>query len=335
MSEASKAENHNMKTRQFVAAVLIGFLSVCPFALAQSDAVQGYPNQIVKMTTSVAAGSVTDVLARVIANSLQENWKQTVIVENRPGIPGIISVARGKPDGYTLLVTSNGLVIADVINKNTGFNPIKDFAGVIKAAYVPLVLVAPMTLQANNLEELIALAKKSPGKLNYGSVGPASTAFLAAEIFKQASQTNFTHVPYKAVPDAITGVIRGDIDIYFLGLNLAIELVKAGKIKAIAVARSERSPALPDVPTFAQAGLPDYQYEAWFGIVAPAHTPQPLLDKISKDIDAVLKTPDVQARLETQGFEINTNTPAQFDALMRSDAERYGKLLKELGFSET
>lgn len=322
-----------MKYRQFVAAWLIAMFSASPFALAQSDALQGYPNRIVKMTTSFAAGSVTDVLARVLAISLQENWKQSVIVENRPGIPGIISVARGKPDGYTMLVTSNGLVIADLINKNTEFNPVKDFAGVTKVAYVPLVVVAPTTLAANNLQELIALAKQSPGKLNYGSVGPASTAFLAAEIFKQASQTNFTHVPYKTVPDGITGIIRGDIDIYFLGLNLAIELVKAGKIKAIAVARPERSPALPDVPTFAQAGLPGYQYEAWFGIVAPAHTPQPLLDKVSKDIDGVLKTPDVQARLEAQGFEISTNTPAQFDALMRSDADRYGKLLKELGFS--
>jgi tripartite-type tricarboxylate transporter receptor subunit TctC len=323
-----------MKYRQFVSAALIGMFSACPFALAQSDAVQGYPNQVVKMITSFAAGSVTDALARVMANSLQDMWKQPVIVENRPGIPGIIGVARSKADGYTMLVTSNGLTIADVINKNSGFNPIKDFAGVIKVAYVPLVLVAPATLPANNLQELIALAKQSPGKLNYGSVGPASTAFLAAEIFKQASQTNFTHVPYKAVPDAITGVIRGDIDIYFLGLNLAIELVKAGKIKAIAVARSERSPALPDVPTFAQAGLPEYQYEAWFGIVAPALTPQPLLEKVSKDVDAVLKAPDVQARLQAQGFEISTNTPAQFDALMRSDADRYGKLLKELGLSE-
>ncbi len=323
-----------MKYRQFVGAVLIGMFSASPLALAQSDAVQGYPNQIVKMTTSFAAGSVTDVLARVLANSLQETWKQTVIVENRPGIPGIISVARSKPDGYTLLVTSNGLVISDVINKNAGFNPVKDFAGVSKVAYVPLVLVTPTTIQANSLKELIALAKQSPGKLNYGSVGPASTAFLAAEIFKQASQTNFTHVPYKAVTDAITGVIRGDIDVYFLGLNLAIELVKGGKIKALAVARSERSPALPDVPTFAQAGLPEYQYEAWFGIVAPAHTPQPLLDKVSKDIDTVLKTSDVQARLEAQGFEITANTPAQFDAQIRSDADRYVKLLKELGLGE-
>lgn len=308
------------------AAVLAAVLASAPAALAQSE--QSYPNQVVKIIAPVSAGSIADGLSRVIADKLQDIWKQTVIVENRPGPPGNLSVAKSKPDGYTLMLTSNGHVIADIISKSSGFDPIKDFVGVAKVASVPLVLVASPTVPANTLQELIALAKKAPGQFNYGSAGLASTAFLATQLFTDTTKTNFVHVPYKGAGEAITGLIRGDSHIYFLGLNLAIELVKTGKLKAIAVATPQRSPALPEVPTFAEAGLPQFQYDAWFGVMAPAGTPEAVLDKASQDIGRVLQMPDVVARLEGQGVHVATSKWSEFDALMKSDGARYRKLMQ-------
>jgi len=292
-----------------------------------------YPNRLVRIVVPLAAGSVSDVLARLVADKLGEIWKQQVIVENRPGIPGIGSVARSTPDGYTLLVNSNGHTIAAAVNKNLPFDPAKDFVGVTQLVSVPQTLIVPESLPVKTVGEFIALAKQKPGQLNFGSLGVASAAFLGAQIFKHAANIDIVHVPYKGSPEAITSVIRGDTQLYYLSVNLAVELHNAGKVRVIAVSTPKRSPALPDVPTVAESGLANYDFDSWFGMMAPAGVPAPVLAKVQKDVAAVLRSPDVSARLTKLGFDVVGSTPAVFDALIKSDTVRNTEILRAVGIT--
>jgi tripartite-type tricarboxylate transporter receptor subunit TctC len=258
-------------------------------------------------------------------------WKQTVIVENKPGLPGTTSVAKSAADGHTLMLTSNGHTIAAVINKNIQFDPVKDFAGVTVIASVPLVAIVPADLPAKTLREFIALASASPGKLNFSSAGLASTSYLSAEIFRQQARINLVHVPYKGVPDATTAVIRGDVQMYFAPIPNARELSAAGKVRALAINSDKRAPQLADVPTIAEAAVPGYKYESWFGLMAPAGTPRGVLTKVSQDVGVVLKMADVGDRLDKYGSIPSPTTPEQFDAIIKSDTERYGKVLRDAG----
>jgi tripartite-type tricarboxylate transporter receptor subunit TctC len=267
----------------------------------------------------------------VLADKWSTMWKQTVIVENKPGLPGTASVAKSAPDGHTLMVTSNDHTIAAVINKSISFDPVKDFAGVTVIASVPLVAIVPADLPAKTLKEFIALASASPGKLNFSSAGIASTSFLSAEIFRQQAKINIVHVPYKGVPDATTAVIRGDVQLYFAPIPNARELSTAGKVRALAINSDKRAPQLPDVPTIAEAAVPDYKYESWFGLMAPAGTPRGILTKVSQDTATVLAMADVREKLTAYGSVPAPTTPEQFDAIIKSDTERYGKVLRDAG----
>ena len=289
-----------------------------------------YPNHLVRIVVPFSAGSVTDILARVLAEKLAGTWHQDVIVDNRPGIAGTASAAKMAPDGYTLMLTSNGHTILGVLNKDLPFDPVKDFVGVTQVASIPVVLVTPPTLSAKTVKEFIALAKAKPGTLNFASAGLASTAYIAAELFKQTAKIDIVHIPYKGAPDAMTSVIRGDSHLYFLAVNLAAQLMQAGQVRGIAVATPARNPQLPDTPTVIEAGL-DYSYDAWFGMMAPAGTPAPILAKVSRDIAEALHAPEVRDRLAKQGVEVVTNTPDEFDAIIRRDTERYGHLMKDAG----
>jgi tripartite-type tricarboxylate transporter receptor subunit TctC len=303
-----------------------GLLFQASGALAQS-----YPSRTVTIIVPFGAGSITDSLARVLADKLGGIWKQSVVVENRPGLPGTTAVAKSAPDGYTLMLTSNGHTIAGVINKGIQFDPVKDFAGVTVIASVPLVAIVPTDFPGKTLKEFVALANESPGKLNFSSAGVASTSFLSAEIFRQGAKINIVHVPYKGVPDATNAVIRGDVQMYFAPIPNAKELSEAGKVRAIAINSDKRAPQLPDVPTIAEAVLPDYKYESWFGLLAPAGTPPAIVAQVSRDVGQVLKTPDMIEKLTTFGSIPAPNTPEQFDAIIKSDTERYGKVLKDAG----
>jgi tripartite-type tricarboxylate transporter receptor subunit TctC len=316
-----------MKLRGILFGSLIACAAFAPAALAQSD----YPNQRVTIVVPFSAGSITDGLARVLADKLGEMWKQQVIVENRPGIAGTASVARAAPDGYTLMLTSNGHTIGAVVNKNLPYDPAKDFAGVTEVATVPQALIVPPELPAKNVAEFVALAKASPGKMNFSSAGLASTSYLGAELFKQTAKIDIMHVPNKGAPEAVTSVMRNDSQLFFLGVNLAIELRQAGKIKVIAVSTPKRSAAMPDVPTVAESGLPTYEYDAWFAVMAPAGTPKPVLNKVSADIATVLKTPEVAERLTKQGVDIVFNTPDVFDKTLKADVERNSGILRAAG----
>jgi tripartite-type tricarboxylate transporter receptor subunit TctC len=278
-----------------------------------------------------SAGSITDTLARTLADKLGAMWKQQVIVENRPGLPGTTAVAKAAADGYTLMLTSNGHTIAGVITKDIQFDPVKDFAGVTRVASVPLVAIVPPTLPVKSLKEFVELARSQPGKLNFSSAGVASTSFLSAEIFRQEAKINMVHVPYKGAPEAVTAVVRGDAQIYFAPIPSAQSLGKAGKVKVLAVNSEKRVPQLPDLPTIAEAVLPNYRYESWFGVLAPAKVPRAIINKVSRDIAAVLAMPDVQDKLNTQGSIPAPNKPEEFDAIIKADTERYGKILRDAG----
>jgi tripartite-type tricarboxylate transporter receptor subunit TctC len=295
-------------------------------------AAQTYPNQVVRMVVPFSAGSITDGLARILAEKLSDLWKQQVIVENRPGLPGTTAVAKATPDGYTLMLTSNGHTIAGAINKSIQFDPVKDFAGVSRVAAVPLVAIIPPDFPASTLADFLARAREKPGSLNFSSAGVASTSYLSAEILRQEAKVAMQHVAYKGAPEATTAVIRGDVQLYMAPIPATQELSATGKVKAIAINSAQRVPQLPNVPTVAET-LPSYKYESWFGVLAPAGTPKAILDKVSADIATVLKMPDVTEKLLAQGSIPAPTTPAELDAINKSDTERYGKILKDAGIT--
>jgi tripartite-type tricarboxylate transporter receptor subunit TctC len=315
-------------------ATLLALTTVAASAFGTSlDAsAQAYPNQVVRIVVPFSAGSITDGLARILADKLGDLWKQQVIVENRPGLPGTTAVAKSAPDGYTLMLTSNGHTIASAINKSIQYDPVKDFAGVSRVAAVPLVAIVPPDFPGKTLKDFIAAANEKPGQLNFSSAGIASTSYLSAEILKQDAKINIQHVPYKGAPEATTAVIRNDVQMYMAPIPSTQELTATGKVKALAINSAKRVPQLPDVPTVAET-LPNYKYESWFGVLAPAGTPQAILTKVSEDIAKVLEMPDVREKLLAQGSIPSPTTPAEFDAINKSDTERYGKILKDAGIT--
>jgi tripartite-type tricarboxylate transporter receptor subunit TctC len=315
-------------------ATLLALSTVAAAAFGGSlDAsAQAYPNQVVRIVVPFSAGSITDGLARILADKLGDLWKQQVIVENRPGLPGTTAVAKSAPDGYTLMLTSNGHTIASAINKSIQFDPVKDFAGVSRVAAVPLVAIVPPDFPGKTLKDFIAAANEKPGQLNFSSAGIASTSYLSAEILKQDAKINIQHVPYKGAPEATTAVIRNDVQMYMAPVPSTQELTATGKVKALAINSAKRVPQLPDVPTVAET-LPNYKYESWFGVLAPAGTPQAILTKVSEDIAKVLEMPDVREKLLAQGSIPAPTTPAEFDAINKADTERYGKILKDAGIT--
>ena len=317
---------------------MVRIIRLCAFSLLASASgayaqAPAYPTQTVKIINPFTAGSVSDILARALADKLGALWKQSVVVENRPGIAGTISVANSAPDGYTLMSTSNGHTIIGVLNKDLTIDPVKDFSGVSQIASVPLVLIVAPTVTATNLKELVALAKDKPGTLNFTSAGLASSNFIAGEVFKQTAKIDIVHVPFRGTPEQFTSLMRGDAQLSMAFLGPSVPFIKDGRLKALAVTTPKRYPSLPDVPTMAEAGMPEYKYDSWFAIMAPAKTPAPILKKIAEDIATVLKDPDVQKRYETLGAIPVTSTPEQLDAIIRSDADRYGKLLRAAGVS--
>jgi tripartite-type tricarboxylate transporter receptor subunit TctC len=310
-----------------LAAVVVLTMVVDP-APAQPDTAQ-YPNQVVRIVVPVSPGSIADNFARLIAEKLTDLWKQQVIVENRPSLAGVTSVAKSAPDGYTLLLHSNGHTIAGALNRNLQFDPVKDFAGVALIATVPLVMIVPPTSPARTVNELVALAKEKPGQLNVANAGVSTTSFLSAEVFRQSAKIEVVHVPYRGGPEAVTAVVRGDAHVYFAPIPSAQELRAAGKVVVLAVNSPARIPQMPDVPTVAEVGPADFRYESWFGLLAPAGTPRPIVQKVSRDVAGVL--PDLRERMEKQGALLVAATPEQFDAIIRDDTERNGKLLRDAG----
>ena len=308
----------------FAALIVAGMLGTAP-ASAQS-----WPTQRVTIVVPFGAGSVTDILARIFADEMSKKWNQQVVVENRPGLAGTAGVAKAAPDGHTLMLTSNGHTVAGLVTKDAPFDPVKDFAGITRVGSAPLFLITHPDVQAKTVKEVVELAKAQPGKLNFSSPGLASTTFIAGALFRKAAGINLVHVPFRSAPDAVTAVIRGDVQMYFAPVNLARDQSQAGKVRAIAAATAQRIPEMPDVPTFTQAGLP-FVYDSWFGLMTQAAVPKPVVEKISKDWADALKTPEMQAKLKAQFLIGVTDTPAAMDKIVRDETANLTQVFKEAG----
>jgi tripartite-type tricarboxylate transporter receptor subunit TctC len=301
--------------------------------LAAPASAQSWPTQRVTVVVPFGAGSVTDILARIFAEDMGKRWGQQVIVENRPGLAGTAAVAKATPDGYTLMVTSNGHTVSGLVTKDAPFDPVKDFAGITRLGSAPLFLITHPDVPAKTVKEVIDLAKKEPGKLNFSSPGLASTTFIAGAQFRRIAGINIVHVPFRSAPDAVTAVIRGDAQFYFAPSNLARDQSEAGKVRAIAAATEKRIPELPNVPTFTEAGLP-FVYDSWFGLMAPAGVPKPVLEKISKDWAEAIKTPDMDARIKAQFLIGVTDTPAAMDKIVKDETAAMTETFKAAGIGQ-
>lgn len=309
---------------------MFGLGLIALLAASSGASAQNFPNQMVRIVVPFTAGSATDILARIIAEKLAEKWGQQVIIENRAGIGGTASVAKSAPDGYTLMVTSNGHTVAGLTNKNLPFDPVKDFSGITQIASVPLVMIVNPALPAKTVQEFIALAKAKPGTLNFASPGVSSTTYIAGALFKRAADIDIVHIPYKGAPESVTAVIRGDSHMYFTPSNVGADLVQAKQVLALAVATAKRIPTLPDVPTLAESGLTNFSYDSWFGLMMPANGPRAVVEKINRDTAEVLQMADVKDKLAKQGvIPVFNNTPGEFDEIIKRDTARYTEALKD------
>ncbi len=300
-------------------------------ALAQND-------KPITIVVPYAPGGTTDMLGRLIAQQLGTALGRTVIVDNKPGAGtaiGASQVARSAPDGSTLLVaTSTTLAINPWLYKKLSYDPAKDFAPVGLIGAVPLMVVVHPSVPARTLAELVALAKSRPEGLSYGSAGNGSPQHLGAEMFKFATGTAMTHVPYKGSALALTDLLGGQLQLMFTDIAPALQHVRSGKLRALAVTSRKRQPTFPDVPTVAESRLPgtaDFEAVAWQSIVAPAGTPAPVVERLSQEIAKVIAQPALRQKLENDGFEPGSSTPAQLAAYIRSESERWGQVIRASG----
>jgi tripartite-type tricarboxylate transporter receptor subunit TctC len=313
-----------------IAMLSIVALLASTTAIAQPAA---YPTKPIRIVVAYTPAGATDILARTIGQKLTEAWGQAVIIDNRPGANGNIGTeyaAKATPDGYTLLMVTAGTHgINPGLYRKLGFDAVKDFAPVSLVAMVPNVFVVNNAVPTKDLKEFIAYAKANQGKLNYGSPGNGSTAHLSMELFKSMTGIQMVHVPYKGSAGVLADLIGGQIVVTMDNMPPYVPQVKAGKIRALAVSPARRSPALPDVPTVAEAGVPGYDSGAWFGLVAPANTPKDLVDKLSREIARILKLPDVSARLADLGAEAVGSTPEQFFAHIKAEIAKWAKVIRD------
>ena len=319
-----------MLTRIAIAAAIAVTLLAVQSAGAQAVK---YPDKPIRIVVAYTPAGATDMLARTIGQKMNEAWGQPVITDNRPGANGNIGTeyaAKATPDGYTLLMVTAGTHgINPGLYRKLGFDAVKDFAPVSLVAMVPNIFVINNAVPAKDLKEFIAYLKANPGKFNYGSPGNGSTAHLSMELFKTMTGTNMQHIPYKGSAGVLADVIGGQIIATMDNMPPYVPQVKAGKVRAIAVSTTHRSPAVPDVPTVAEAGVPGYDSGAWFGLVAPANTPKDIVDKLSRETARILKLPDVSARLADLGAEAVGGTPEQFAAHMKSEIAKWAKVIKD------
>ncbi|MBI1988525.1 MAG: tripartite tricarboxylate transporter substrate binding protein [Betaproteobacteria bacterium] len=291
---------------------------------------QPYPYRPIRIISPYAAGGGNSIMARLIGQKLTEAWGQQVIVDSRPGgntIIGTEATVKATPDGYTVLLAGSSHVLVPLVLK-TPYGPIKDFTAIAGVAKYELILVTNPSLPANNLKELIALAKSKPGQLNYVTWGSGSVSHLGMELLSMMTGIHMVHIPYKGTAPALMDVIGGHADLFLSTPSAPIPQIKAGKLKAIAVCGESRSPAVPDVPTFAESGLPDFKPRSWYGIVAPAGVPKAIVDKMSAEIGRIIAMPDTREKLNAQGVEPRFLNPEQFAALMKSDIALWEKVIK-------
>ena len=296
---------------------------------------QAYPAKPVRLVVPFPPGGSTDIVARIVAQKLSDRLGQQVVVENRGGAGGTIgaeAVAKAPPDGYTLVVgTTSTHAVAPSVYGKIGYDPVKDFAPISLIAVTPYLLVVNPSVNVKSLQEFVGYVKARPGKLNYASAGTGSTTHLAMEMLKSAAGLYIVHIPYNGNGPAGTAVIAGQVEILFGSLPAVLPHAKSGRVRPLAVGTPKRSPSLPDVPTVAESGFPGFDASLWLAIMAPAGTPAPIVDRLQKEIHAVIASPDTADALNKAGAEPITSTPAELAAMVKDGVEKYGKVVKQAG----
>jgi tripartite-type tricarboxylate transporter receptor subunit TctC len=317
-----------VKTLKWLA---VGLCVLLAPALASA---QTFPDHTIRLIVPFPPGGPNDIIARVVAQKMQEILKQTIIIDNRGGQGGVLGtdlVAKAKPDGYTIAVASAGALAISPSMEKVAYETLKDLAPVTLVAKVPEMLVVAENVPAKNMAELVALAKKQPGKLNFASSGPGSLPHLAGELFKLTAKIDIVHVPYRGAAPAVNDLLGGQVQMVFLDLPVLLPQVKAGKLRPIAVGAEKRVPTLPDVPTTGEAGMPSLQTENWYGMVAPAGTPKEIIATLNKAAVAALKDPAVVSKLSSQGAILVGDTPDEFRAFIASETAKWAKVIKDAG----
>jgi tripartite-type tricarboxylate transporter receptor subunit TctC len=313
-----------------IAAPLLAFsLSSTPVSAQET-----YPNKPIKLIVPFGAGGSADMLARLVGDRLRAALNNPVIVENRPGATGVIgatAVARAEPDGYTLLLVFDGTVsIAPVLQANFPFNPVKDLAPIAKLADVDLVIAANPSVPAKDIKELLVYSKANPGKLSYASPGMGSTAQMAGELMRLKGGMDWVHIPYGASGSGkfVLDVIGGSVPIAFISVAVAAPFIKDNKLVGIGVPSAKRNPAIPNTPTFREVGLTGFDVASWFGLSAPAKTPEPIITRLNQEMKTILADPDVIARLQSAGMSPSWSTPQAMGEIIQSDLARWGEVAK-------
>lgn len=313
--------------------ILAGLPALCLLGAAHDAAAQTYPNKTIAISIATAAGSAPDAIIRAMAQKMNEAWKQPVIVENRAtagGITAVTTVTKSPPDGHTLLVHTAAFTIAPAMYK-LPYDTFRDLLPVSIIAYVPNMLVAHPTLPVKNVKELIALAKARAGDLNYASSGSGTPAHLAGELFKSMAGINLLHVPYKGSPPALTSVLSGETSMLFSPVTIAIPHTKSGKLRALGVTTAKRSKLVPELPTIGESGLPGYEVTQWYGMQVPAGTPKDVIAKINGEVGKILAMPDIIDKLALLGAEPAPSTPEFMTAYVKSEVEKWAKVVKASG----
>jgi len=313
------------------------FRSAATFALALTSvatSAQNYPAHPVKVVVPYAVGGSADVYGRVLAAKLSESMGHPFVIENRPGggaVIGTDAVAKAPPDGYTLLVMSNTHTVNETLIPKKPYDLMRDLAPITGINSQDLMLVAAPGVKAGNLREVIALAKKEPGKLNYASSGPGTPYHMAGELFKYMAGVDIVHVPHKGSDQARTAVLGGQVELMFDAISTIVSQVRAGKLKALGTTGKTRSSVTPDIPTLAEAGVPGYEATIWLGLMAPAATPKPILERLSNEVRKVINAPDVKDNWAKQGAVPMAMAPEEFGKFVREDIGKWGKLVKDTG----
>lgn len=311
---------------------ILGGLAVS-LAAGPAFADAAYPTRPVRIVVGYPAGGATDIAARLLADQLTKRLGQTFIVENKAGASGQIaadSMAHADPDGYNLFMTASPeMTIAVAVGKKLSYNPLKDFQPISLVVRAPHMLVVNPSVKANSVKELVELARAQPGKLNYASFGAGTSNHLGAESFKMVAGIDITHIPYKGGAPALTDLLGGRVEMMFESLAVVLPHVKSGKLRGLAVATTQRSPLAPEIPTFKEAGFGEFEAGTWFGLVAPAGTPSAIIDKLAKEVRAIIATPEVKATFEERGLVPVGNSPAEFKRFIASEIDRWSAVAKK------
>jgi tripartite-type tricarboxylate transporter receptor subunit TctC len=317
-------------------ALALAFCAVSLLAVSgvQQALAQVYPSKPIRLVLPFPPGGGTDLLGRVIAQKLGESIGQNVIAENRPGAGGNVGAeftARQAPDGYTIVLCSPSISISPSLYKKLNYDPLKDLAPISLVASIPNLLVVHPSVPAKTLKDFVALARKNPGKLNFGSGGAGTTNDLGARYFIAENKLDIAMIPHKGANQAQTALLSGEVDVLVIGTAAAAPFVKAGKLRALAALSDKRDSAVPEVPTVAEAGMPWFKVDTWYGILAPAATPREIINRLNAELGKVLNDPATKKMLSQRGTDPLTSTPEEFARFIRSEADRWGKVVRASG----